>query len=207
MNRRERRWGRMYLLPLLLALTGLALLPLEWVLRLEGFDAFGELKYTMIHNALIVVYPIILLLLYIFRTSPKTARVFSFVSLGLALLHLALVIYGAKHPAASVMAWVPGRSLIAHTQALAEAKTAQNILLISSDLCFLLTDLTAVFTCLVYASVKTRSDARNAEFDRKNAFVARRYAREELQKAKEANYIDEPTRLVELPPEYASKSE
>ncbi len=207
MNQWERRWGRMYLLPLLLALTGLAFLPLEWVLRLEDFDAFLELKNTMLHTAVIVVYPITLMFLYIFRISPKTARIFSFVSLGLALVHLSLVIYCAKHPDGSFLIWVPGQSLIAHVRSLKEAKTAQNILLTFSDICFLLTNLTAVGTCLVYASVKTRSDARNAEFDRKNSFVARRYAREELQKAKEANHIDEPTRLVEVPPEYASKSE
>ncbi len=207
MNRRERRWGRMYLLPLLLALTALALLPLEWVLRLEGFDEFDELKYTIIHNAAIVGYPIVLMFLYLFRIPPKTARIFSFVSLGLALLHLGAVIYCAKNPAVPFMAWVPGQSLIAHVQTLKEAKTAQNILLTAADICFLLTNLVAVFTCLIYAAVKTRSDVRNAEFDRKNAFVARRYAREELQKAKDESHMDDPTRLVNLPADYASKSE
>ena len=43
MNRRERRYGRMYLLPLLLGLTGMALLVLQWGLRVKGFDEFGAL--------------------------------------------------------------------------------------------------------------------------------------------------------------------
>ena len=42
MNRRERRRGRMYLLPLLLGLTGIALLVLEWVLRIQGADGAAE---------------------------------------------------------------------------------------------------------------------------------------------------------------------
>ena len=47
MNRRERRYGRMYLPPLLLGLTGIALLVLAWVLELQGAGASGALDSAM----------------------------------------------------------------------------------------------------------------------------------------------------------------
>ena len=158
MNRRERRYGRMYLLPLLLALTGLALLPLEWVLRLSGFDAFGDLAQTVIHNCLCVAFPLVLMFLFVFRVPPKVARIFAFVSLALALAQLIVVLY-------------PGHMLLPHINALKEVKNAQNVLLTASDACFVLSTLSAVGTCLIYAAVKIRSDKRNAEFDRRNAYL------------------------------------
>ncbi len=170
MNRRERRYGRMYLLPLLLALTGLALLPLEWVLRLSGFDAFADLKQTMLHNAIILFYPLVLLLLYAFRISPKAARVFSIVSLGLMIAQLVVIFYCTSKMPRPLMQWVPGYMLMSHIFALQQVRNAQNILLTCSDLSFVLSNLSAIFTCLVYAKVKTRSDLRNAEFDRRNPF-------------------------------------
>lgn len=173
MNRRERRYGRMYLLPLLLALTGLALLPLEWVLRLSGFDAFGDLGQTMLHNILILIYPFILMVLFIFRVPPKTARIFSIVSLAIALAQLVLVLYCHKNAPHGFMLWVPGRMLLPHIDALKQVKNAQNVILTCSDACFVLCNLSAVFTCLIYAKVKTSSDKRNAEFDRRHAYLRR----------------------------------
>ena len=61
MNRRERRKGRtMYLLPLMLALTGLALLPLEWVLRINDFDSFLNLRQMVLQALPAVLYPLVL---------------------------------------------------------------------------------------------------------------------------------------------------
>lgn len=171
MNRRERRYGRMYLLPLLLALTGLALLPLEWVLRLSGFDAFGDLAQTVIYNCLCVAYPLVLMFLFVFRVPPKVARIFAFVSLALALAQLIVVLYCNKNAPHDLLLWIPGHMLLPHINALKEVKNAQNVLLTASDACFVLSTLSAVGTCLIYAAVKIRSDKRNAEFDRRNAYL------------------------------------
>ncbi len=202
MNRRERRYGRMYLLPLLLALTGLALLPLEWVLRLEGFDAFGELAQVMRLNWYIVIYPVILMFLYIFRIPPKVARILAYISLALALFQLGVVFCYKSQSPNGFLSWVPGCKLLSHIQALQLRRSAQNILLTCADACFLLCNLSAVFTCLIYADIKAKSDRRNAEFDRRNAYLTRRTVQEEPTQTVDP-ILDEPTQIVELPPQSA----
>lgn len=191
MNRRERRYGRMYLLPLLLALTGLALLPLEWVLRLSDFDAFGDLSQTVVHNIIILVYPIILMFLFLFRISPKAARVFAFISLGLSLAQLALILYCSKNPAHGYMLWVPGYMLLPHINALKSDRNAQNILLTASDICFATCNLSSVFTCLIYAAIKTRSEKRNLDFDRRYAYLKKGTQKKNAE-------TEEPTRVVSI---------
>lgn len=203
MNRRERRYGRMYLLPLLLALTGLALLVLEWVLRLEGFGSFEELDLTIRHNILSLLYPVVLMFLFVFRIPPKTARIFSIVSLGLSLVQFILVLYCMKNAPKDFMLWIPGHMFLAHVQALQIVRSVQNVLLTCADACFVLCNLSAVFTCLIYACVKTRSESRNAEFDRKYAYLAQdaetKPAREQKKQAVPAE--QEATRIAPVPQE------
>ncbi len=192
MNRRERRYGRMYLLPLLLALTGMALLVLEWVLRAEGFEGFSELKQTMLRSSLSLLYPVVLLFLYVFRIQPKYARIFSIVSLCLSLIQLILIICCMKHPAQGLLSWMPGHGLLYHVSAQQTLQTTENLLLIWSDAAFVLSNLSAVFTCLVYAKVKISSDQRNAEFDRRNSYLTH---------SRPAPQADEPTRIAQVPAE------
>lgn len=198
MNRRERRYGRMYLLPLLLALTGMSLLVLEWVLRIDGFGDFEELKQTLLHCTLSLLYPTVLLFLYAFRVSPKVAKIFSIVSIVLLLVQLFFVIYCATHQAIGLMAWIPGHMLLRSIKQLQTVENARNILLTLSDSCFVLSTLSTVFTTFLYAYVKTRSDERNAEFDRKNAYLTHSHSR----KAAPTSTTNEPTRVVAVPEEY-----
>lgn len=194
MNRRERRYGRMYLLPLLLALSAMSLLVLEWVLRLEGFDGFDELRQTMLRSSVSLIYPLVLMGLFVFRIPPKTARIFSIVSLVLLLTQLILVIYCNSHAVQGLMVWVPGHMLLRSIQNLQILRSAQNVLLTCADACFVLSNLSAVFSCLIYAAMKTRSDVRNAEFDRQNAYSSKKSSRKT--KKDKIPEVDEPTRVV-----------
>ncbi len=209
MNRCERRYGRMYLLPLLLALTGLALLVLEWVLCLEGFGNFEELRLAMGHNILSLLYPIVLMFLFIFRIPPKTARIFSIVSLGLSLVQFILIIICMNKVPSAFFHWIPGHLFLAHVRALQLVRNAQNVLLTCADACFVISNLSAVFTCLMYAYVKTRSDCRNAEFDRKHAYLAQGIEIKPARKFKKSALPpeQEATRIVSVPQELLEETE
>ena len=209
MNRRERRYGRMYLLPLLLALTGLALLVLEWVLRMEGFGGFEELDLILRHNILSLLYPVVLMFLFMFRIPPKTARIFSIVSLGLSLVQFILVIVCMNKAPTGFMLWIPGHMFLAHVEALQVVRSAQNVLLTCADACFVLCNLSAVFTCLLYAYVKTRSDCRNAEFDRKYAYLAQGLEGKpgRKQKKQALSLEQEATRIAPVPQELLEEAE
>lgn len=210
MNRRERRLGRLYLLPLLLGLTGISLLVLEWVLRLEGFDAFGELKGTVVHCLPCLVYPLVLLVLYIAKVSPKVGRVFCFVSLGLTLLLLVLAYTAREAGPQGGLIWFPGASLFYHRNQLKLFPSFGAKLLFWSDLCFVSGYLSAVFTCTLYAFMKTKSIARNEAFDRKHAVLLQQKEpvapRPEPKQPDEPRQVsptlNEPTRVVELPEQY-----
>ena len=198
MNRRERRYGRMHLLPLLLALTGMSLLVLEWVLRIDGFGDFGELNQVLLHCSFSLLFPVVLMFLYVFRISPKLARIFTIVSVVLLLIQLFFVIYCATHQAVGLIAWIPGHMLLRSIKQLQMVKNAGNILLVLSDSCFVLSSLSAVFTTLLYSYVKTRSDERNAEFDRKNAYLTHNRSKA----TSTTPTTNEPTRVVPIPEEY-----
>ena len=195
MNRRERRRGRMYLLPLLLGLTGIALLVLEWVLLLQGADGSGALDAALragdvddvfLHGGLlpsllatvrpnlpVFILPAILLILYLCRISPKAARIAACVVLALFLVQLIVVIQCGKHDPTAFARRVPGHDLLVHHRALQAEKTVRNYLPFLADLCFVLSTFTAVCASLIYSFVKARSDRRNAEFDRRNAYLNR----------------------------------
>lgn len=208
MNRRERRHGRMYLLPLLLGLTGMALLALEWGLRLEGLDEFGALAATMRQTCVVLIYPAILFVLYVCRIPPKAARIVSLVSLALLIVQLAVVLHCSRHTPAGFSLIVPGHDLMNHIQALKWGKSASNILFTCADASFVLSTLSAVLSCLVYAFVKTRSDRRNEEFDRRNAYLIRPASPDPVpvpQGAPEAAPADEPTKVLELPADEPTK--
>ena len=195
MNRRERRRGRMYLLPLLLGLTGMALLVLDWVLRLQGVDSsgaldaalrVGEVDAVFLHGGLlqsllatirptlpILIYPLILLILYLVRIPPKVARVVTCLSLALFLVHLGAVIYCGKHDPTPFTLRFPGYDLLNHLRMAKADKTVRNILLAGADSAFVASTFTTVLSTLIYSFVKARSDRRNAEFDRRNAYLIR----------------------------------
>ena len=195
MNRRERRRGRMFLLPLLLGLTGIALLVLEWVLLLQGADGSGALDAALrvgdvddvfLHGGLlpsllsairpnltILILPAILLILYLCRIPPKAARIAACAVFALFLVHLIVVIQCGKHDPSAFALRVPGHDLLIHYRAVKSEKTVRGILLAAADLCFVLSTFTAVCSTLIYSFVKARSDKRNAEFDRRNAYLNR----------------------------------
>lgn len=195
MNRRERRRGRMYLLPLLLGLTGIALLVLEWVLWLQGADDSGALDAALragsvddvfLHGGLlpsllaairpslpILILPAILLILYLCRIPPKAARIAACAVLVLFLIHLGVVIHCGKHDPSAFALRIPGHDLLLHYRAMKADRTVRSVLTYGADLCFLLSTFTAVCSTLIYSFVKARSDRRNAEFDRRNAYLTR----------------------------------
>ncbi len=195
MNRRERRRGRMYLLPLLLGLTGIALLVLEWVLLLQGADGSGALDAALrvgkvddvfLHGGLlpsllaairpalpILILPLILLILYLCRIPPKAARIAACAVSALFLVQLIVVIRCGSHAPSAFALRIPGYGLLSHRRAFAAEKTVGSFLPFCADLCFVLSTLTAVCSCLIYSFVKARSDVRNAEFDRRNAYLNR----------------------------------
>ena len=195
MNRRERRRGRMYLLPLLLGLTGIALLVLEWVLRIQGADGAGALDSALrvgkvddvfLHGGLlpsllaairptlpILILPAILLILYLCRIPPKAARFVACGVFALFLIHLIVVIRCGGHDPSAFARRIPGHDLLLHYRTFQADKTVGNFLPFCAGLCFLLSTLTAVCSTLIYSFVKARSDRRNAEFDRRNAYLNR----------------------------------
>ncbi len=189
MNRRERRHGRMFLLPLLLGLSGIALLVLEWVLQLRGsgsgvLDAamragsfkeiFGFLKSLgaiLRPNLVILVLPLILLVLYLIRIPPKAARIASLVLLAAALFHVIVVLYCGGHAPNALFRKVPGYGLLAHAKNMRLNKNADSALLTFADAAFVLSTVSSVFTCLIYSLVKARSEERNEAFDQRNAYL------------------------------------
>ena len=195
MNRCERRRGRMFLLPLLLGLTGIALLVLEWVLLLQGADGSGALDAALrvgdvddvfLHGGLlqsllaairpslpVLILPAILLILYLCRIPPKAARIVAGLVLVLFLVQLVVVIQCGKHAPTDFALRIPGHELLVRYRTVKAEKTVRNLLPFCSDLCFVLSTFTAVLSTLIYSFVKARSDKRNAEFDRRNAYLNR----------------------------------
>ncbi len=193
MNRRERRYGRMFLLPLLLGLTGIALLVLAWVLELHGTGASGALDSALrassfrdvfLHsgllkslgavvrpNCVILILPALLLLLYLIRIPPKYARYAVGLCLAVALFHVAVVLYCGKHAPSALCLKVPGYDLLRHLRSARVDKRFINVLPACADGAFLLSSISAVFTSLIYCFVKARSERRNAAFDARNAYL------------------------------------
>ena len=223
MNRRERRRGRMYLLPLLLGLTGIALLVLEWVLRIQSAGGSGALDTALrsgsvddvfLHGGLlpsllaairpslpILILPAILLILYLCRIPPKAAR---FVACGVFLVFLVqliVIIQCGKHDPGAFALRVPGHSLLVDYRAFRADRTVGNFLPFCAGLCFLLSTFTAVCSCLIYSFVKARSDRRNAEFDRRNAYLIRPAQPAAAAAAVEPEAIAEADELLLLPEE------
>ena len=195
MNRRERRYGRMYLPPLLLGLTGIALLVLAWVLEVQSAGGAGALDSALragsfrdvfLHSGLlkslgarvrpscvILILPAIRLVLYLIRIPPKYARIAAGVSLALALFHLVIALYCGSHTPTPLCLRVPGYGLLANAKTLRTDKSFGNVLLTCSDAAFVLSSVSGIFSCLVYSFVKAHSDRRNAAFDQRNAYLIR----------------------------------
>ena len=228
MNRRERRHGRMFLLPLLLGLSGIALLVLEWVLQLQAsgsgvLDAamrassfkeiFGFLKTldaVVRPNCVIFILPLILLVLYLVRIPPKFARIASLVLLAAALFHVIVVLYCGKHNPTALFRRIPGCGLLAHAKSMRLNKSVDSALLTFADAAFVLSTVSSVFTCLIYSLVKARSEERNEAFDQRNAYLINPAspaapAPQDIPEPAPAEpdlpaVSDEPTRVLDLPP-------
>ena len=223
MDRRERRYGRMYLLPLLLGLTGMALLVLQWGLRVKGFDEFGTLDADLRRSCVILIYPAILLILYLVRIPPKVARIVAGVSLVLALFHLVIALYCGSHIPTALCLKIPGYGLLANAKTLRTDKSFGNVLLTCSDAAFVLSTVSSIFTCLVYSFVKAHSERRNAAFDQRNAYLIRPALDAESPALTESESTgpeipepeepsaelpavsDEPTRVLDLPEEFSDR--
>ena len=238
MNRRERRYGRMYLLPLLLGLTGIALLVLEWVLQLHGSGSSGALDSALragsfrdvfLHNGLlkslgavvrpncvILIFPLLLLVLYLIRIPPKVGRIVIGAALVVALLHVAVVLYCGKHDPTALCLKFPGYGLLGHLRSARVDKRFIKILPACADGAFVLSSVSSVFTCLAYTLAKAHSERRNAAFDARNAYLINagqaKYAvpapepepelpEPEFEAPAVPDVSDEPTRVLELPPE------
>ena len=223
MNRRERRYGRMYLPPLLLGLTGIALLVLAWVLELQGAGASGALDSAMrasslrdvfLHsgllksldavlrpNLVIFILPAILLVLYLIRIPPKYARFAVGLCLAAALLHTVIVLYCGKHTATVFCMKFPGYDLLRHLRSARLDRRFLNVLPACADGAFFLSTVSAVFTTLVYCFVKAHSEKRNAAFDERNAYLINAGA------VSAPAPVEEPENAPELPAEPGSAPE
>ena len=114
MNAKERKRAKlMYRFPLLLALTGLVLLLLQWALGFASMDAFGELLPLVQRNWYILVLPVALLLLYLFRA--PVAAAYGGAAVGAVLFLIQLVVSfllrRSGGDAAGLAAWIPGHGL------------------------------------------------------------------------------------------------
>ena len=85
MNYKERKRARlMYLLPMMLALTGLALLVLEWAVSFDDLNTLSELLFLLKSNWYIILLPVVLMVFYFIRIQPVGA----YIGAGLAALLL-----------------------------------------------------------------------------------------------------------------------
>ena len=140
MTYKERKRARlMYLFPLMLALTGLALLFFEWALSFEDLNALQDLKFLLQHNWCILLLPIILMILCLIRIPPLGAYIAAGGAAVLFLLQLIVAFLMRNSGADSFAAWIPGNALFAAIQAVKGGWTLSNGVSFFAQLCMLLT--------------------------------------------------------------------
>ena len=164
MNAKERERAKlMYRFPLLLALTGLALLLLHWALGFASMDAFGELlPLARQRNWYILVLPVALLLLYLFRA--PVAAAYGGAAVGAVLLLIQLVVSfllrRSGGDAMGLAAWIPGHGLFSSLQVLAAQVSAASILAFAADLALVLCNASTIFSCMGYVSALRQATER-----------------------------------------------
>lgn len=163
MNAKERKRAKlMYRFPLLLALTGLVLLLLQWALGFASMDAFGELLPLVQRNWYILVLPVALLLLYLFRA--PVAAAYGGAAVGAVLFLIQLVVSfllrRSGSDAMGLAAWIPGHGLFSSLQALAAQVSAASILAFAADLALVLCNASTIFSCMGYVSALRQATER-----------------------------------------------
>ncbi|MEI3129442.1 MAG: hypothetical protein V8S89_00755 [Oscillospiraceae bacterium] len=152
----------MYRFPLLLALTGLVLLLLHWALGFASMDAFGELLPLVWRNWYILVLPVVLLLLYLFRA--PVAAAYGGAAVGAVLFLIQLVVSfllrRSGGDAVGLAAWIPGHGLFSSLQALAAQVSAASILAFAADLALVLCNASTIFSCMGYVSALRQATER-----------------------------------------------
>lgn len=162
MNAKERKRAKlMYRFPLLLALTGLVLL-LQWALGFASMDAFGELLPLVQRNWYILVLPVALLLLYLFRA--PVAAAYGGAAVGAVLFLIQLVVSfllrRSGGDAMGLAAWIPGHGLFSSLQVLAAQVSAASILAFATDLALVLCNASTIFSCMGYVSALRQATER-----------------------------------------------
>ncbi len=166
MNAKERKRAKlMYRFPLLLALTGLVLLLLQWALGFASMDAFSELLPLVRRNWYILVLPVALLLLYLFRAPVAAAYCGAAVGAVLFLIQLVVsfLLRRSGGDAVGLAAWIPGHGLFSSLQALAAQVSAARILAFAADLALVLCNASAIFSCMGYISALRQATERAAQ--------------------------------------------
>ena len=164
MNAQERTRAKlMYRCPLLLALTGLVLLLLQWALGFASMDAFGELLPLVQRNWYILVLPVaLLLLLYLFRA--PVAAAYGGAAVGAVLFLIQLVVSfllrRSGGDAMGLAAWIPGHGLFSSLQVLAAQVSAASILAFAADLALVLCNASTIFSCMGYVSALRQATER-----------------------------------------------
>ena len=163
MNAKERKRAKlMYRFPLLLALTGLVLLLLQWALGFASMDAFGELLPLVQRNWYILVLPVALLLLYLFRA--PVAAAYGGAAVGAVLFLIQLVVSfllrRSGGDAMGLAAWIPGHGLFSSLQVLAAQVSAASILAFAADLALVLCNASTIFSCMGYVSALRQATER-----------------------------------------------
>lgn len=166
MTYKERKRARlMYLFPMMLALTGLALLILEWALNFTDLDALLDFKSLLTHNWYILLLPTALLVLYLIRVQPLGAYIGAGIGGVLFLIQLlvAFLLGVGGGTASGFTALVPGHDLFVCIRTVRAGWTVAAGIGLFANLCLILCNLSAVFSCMYYVRVKNRSDWRQKE--------------------------------------------
>ena len=166
MTYKERKRARlMYLFPMMLALTGLALLFFEWALSFDDLNALQDLKALLQHNWYILILPVILMILCAIRIPPLGAYIAAGTAALLFLIQLivAFLLGRSGGAAAGLVAWTPGNGLFVAIRSVKDGWTLSGGTALFAHLCLMLTNLSAVFSCLYYVRIKNLSDRRRAQ--------------------------------------------
>lgn len=175
MTYKERKRARlMYLFPLMLALTGLALLFFEWALAFDDLNALQDLKAIFQHNWYILILPLALMILCAVRVPPLGAYIAAGVAALLFLIQLviAFLLGSSGGNAAGLVALVPGNALFVAIRAIKDGWTLSGGVRLFAHLSLVLSNLSAVFSCMYYVRVKTMSDRRRANLAKPAAAAA-----------------------------------
>ena len=165
MNYKERKRARlMYLLPMMLALTGLALLVLEWAVSFDDLNTLSELLFLLKSNWYIILLPVVLMVFYFIRIQPVGAYIGAGLAALLLLVQLIVAVLLGRNggSATGLVAWVPGHGLFTSIGAARGGWGIGSGLALFANLCLVLSNFSAVFSCLYYVQVKRKSDRRLA---------------------------------------------